>query len=420
MNTNQPRDYFEHFLKEATQNFKLQPKTCTWFSIYNNVHPQKKSPSLIIFIFFIAAFLKMGMLNTNELKTFHRNQSNVIVKSNEDLIEKVENTDILNKIVSNNNILLQADNKIIESGEMNKIVKNNLSDYDSIKLTDYSILTLNSNASTIITNNDQMLLKSKIFSLDSFEINTVQKTNTKLILEEESPFSFQIYATPSIGLNLNRQQNSLIKSSLNNELENMISNESKNLLSKVTSLDIEAGGSVIMNINKFMRLKAGMQLNYSRYHYQNINDGDIIKLANQASSSVNKSNLEQPNIQLSNKNTYLISMPVGTEFEIVGNRKIKWFVGATIQPGIILNDDKNDFKENSTESKYQNGITNNYKKWNCNTSIETFISYKLNSGIILNMGPQFRYRLGSNFDETYLLNGRIFNLGIKLGVTRSF
>ena len=61
-----------------------------------------------------------------------------------------------------------------------------------------------------------------------------------------------------------------------------------------------------------------------------------------------------------------------------------------------------------------------YRRWNLNSSIETFLSYKLNNGAILNAGPQFRYQLLSTYDSRYIYNEKLYNIGIKLGISRNF
>ena len=41
------------------------------------------------------------------------------------------------------------------------------------------------------------------------------------------------------------------------------------------------------------------------------------------------------------------------------------------------------------------------RKLNLNTSVETFVTFKASSGIIISMGPQFRYQLLSSYKSNY-------------------
>ena len=60
------------------------------------------------------------------------------------------------------------------------------------------------------------------------------------------------------------------------------------------------------------------------------------------------------------------------------------------------------------------------RKWNVNTGIETFVSYKTKGGIVINAGPQLRYQLLSTYNKSYSYTEKLYNLGIKMGVTKNF
>jgi hypothetical protein len=119
-----------------------------------------------------------------------------------------------------------------------------------------------------------------------------------------------------------------------------------------------------------------------------------------------------------NSSTYEISIPLGTELELIGNHQLKWFAGATIQPSYIVGgypgQNTNEMKSYLTE--YGSG----FRKWNVNTSFETFLSYKLPNGSRINAGPQFRYQLFSSYESKYLYNDKQYNIGLKLGISRNF
>jgi hypothetical protein len=118
-----------------------------------------------------------------------------------------------------------------------------------------------------------------------------------------------------------------------------------------------------------------------------------------------------------NNRSYQISLPIGTEFELTGNEDFQWFAGATIQPSylfggnkIMFNNDMNNIAEDPSM----------VRKWNINTSIETYLSYKLKNGAVINAGPQLRYQLLSTYDKSYIYSEKLYNFGIKLGVTKNF
>jgi hypothetical protein len=95
---------------------------------------------------------------------------------------------------------------------------------------------------------------------------------------------------------------------------------------------------------------------------------------------------------------------------------LKWFAGATIQPSYLLGGYPGQ-TTNEMKSYFQDGY--GFRKWNVNTSFETFLSYKLRNGSRINAGPQFRYQLFSSFDNNYLYNDKQYNIGLKLGISRN-
>lgn len=59
-------DEFEHLLKEKADQFSMYPSKRVWHSIYNNLHPSRRWPSVIISLFFISSLILTGYLNTGE------------------------------------------------------------------------------------------------------------------------------------------------------------------------------------------------------------------------------------------------------------------------------------------------------------------------------------------------------------------
>jgi hypothetical protein len=170
-----------------------------------------------------------------------------------------------------------------------------------------------------------------------------------------------------------------------------------------------------------------MQLNYTNYKLTN-NDG-LSDLVNSEVSNPVVNNPSQANeIQMLNPNmnnefkkfnssTYQISIPFGTELELIGNHQLKWFAGATIQPSYLVGGYPGQ-NTNEMQSYLQEGY--GFRKWNVNTSFETFLSYKLPNGSRINAGPQFRYQLFSSYESKYLYNDKQYNIGLKLGISRNF
>lgn len=59
-------DGFEQMLKEKADQFSMYPSRRVWHSIYNNLHPGRRWPSVVISLLLISSLLLIGYLNTGE------------------------------------------------------------------------------------------------------------------------------------------------------------------------------------------------------------------------------------------------------------------------------------------------------------------------------------------------------------------
>jgi len=315
-------------------------------------------------------------------------------------------------------ILLIADNKKTEqekAEEINKNIGKNImvlsENYHSIPINNTFILT--SNFIDVANKNVKRDAEENV-------LNNIKKSVT-----EESRFEYQIYATPSVGF---REQNKNF-----NYSERLINSSSINskdgaLTSLIPSFNIEAGGNILFNFSKSMRIKAGLQLNYSNYKtnttVSDYSEGSMQIINEQQNQSslfeiTNANNLSDFDGKLNdfNNERCQVSIPVGADLVIAGSGDFQWFAGATLQPTFIV--PGNAFFQASEIRKYlpDPSIVRN---WNVNGGIETFITYKTKLGITLNAGPQFRYQMLSTYKNQFTYNERLYNIGIKLGISSRF
>lgn len=59
-------DEFEQLLKEKADQFSMYPSKRVWYSIYNNLHPSRRWPSVVISLLLISSLILIGYLNTGE------------------------------------------------------------------------------------------------------------------------------------------------------------------------------------------------------------------------------------------------------------------------------------------------------------------------------------------------------------------
>jgi len=116
---------------------------------------------------------------------------------------------------------------------------------------------------------------------------------------------------------------------------------------------------------------------------------------------------------LRNKN-YEISIPVGLDYKILNAGNVSWNVAAALQPTYIF--DKEPFLLSSDLKSYADG-SSIMRKWNLNTSLETYLSIQAGD-YRWQIGPQFRYQNLPTYNSKYPIKEHLLDYGIKIGFTR--
>jgi hypothetical protein len=71
------RDEFEQLLKDSTEDFKMYPSRKVWHSIYNDLHPDRKWPSLAVCLLLLTAILYVGVSNNNSINSVSRKNNSL-------------------------------------------------------------------------------------------------------------------------------------------------------------------------------------------------------------------------------------------------------------------------------------------------------------------------------------------------------
>lgn len=74
MDRNLHTDDFERLLREKSDEFRMYPSKRIWYSIYNNIHPGRRWPSVVMSLVLTSALVLIGYLNTND--------SNILIAGN--------------------------------------------------------------------------------------------------------------------------------------------------------------------------------------------------------------------------------------------------------------------------------------------------------------------------------------------------
>ena len=197
------------------------------------------------------------------------------------------------------------------------------------------------------------------------------------------------------------------------------------LVNHKPALGFEFGSNLLYAVNKTFTLKTGLQFNYIRYDIQAyssyayepatiaLNSGYGI-VTGQLTSYTRYRNFGGDAAEDLHNQYFQLSVPVGLEVNLLGNKKLQVGIGGTVQPTYLMN--RNTYL-----------ITADYKyatepalirRWNVNTSAEAFVSYKTGD-LKWQVGPQVRYQLLSSYIKEYPIRENLFNYGIKIGVTKT-
>lgn len=436
-------DCFESFLKEAADEFTMQPSRRIWTGIYNSVHPGRKYPSYSTLMIVSALVIFAGFNGSRNFNKIGDKDNTTIIQN---LIQKSSSGSSIAfsklelKTISNSFVKENGKVCISKSTFNNDVISNSMM---SSTTEDH---LRNSNQITLL-NSDNNAISDINISLNSY--NTHEKSfkqypvgdgtnefNEKQWVENfafanlksnksKNQINIELYASPSIGFrSMNRTTDKVI--AIPSLMAQTNQNE-QNALHHLPGYNVEAGGSISVGINNLIRLKAGMQFNYSGYQVvaNNLdhNVGSYLQMKEYSNglgsvvfrnSHIENVSLNQQGEKLQNS-SYQISIPLGTEFILAENKSFEWSAGANVQPSYVFGGSP--YLISADMNNYINDASL-IRKWNINAGLETYISFKLKNGTFLNAGPQFRYQLLSTYDSRCIYNEKLYNLGLKFGVSK--
>lgn len=197
------------------------------------------------------------------------------------------------------------------------------------------------------------------------------------------------------------------------------------LVNHKPALGFELGSYLVYGVNHNLALKGGLQFNYSRYEIQAYSSAteratiSLNSINGIGTSSI--SNLTQLRnfggyaVQDLQNQYFQLSIPLGIEVNLLGSSKLQLGVAGTVQPTYLLNRTtyliSSDYKNYTKEPSL-------VRRWNVNTSAETFVSYKT-AGLKWQVGPQIRYQLFSSYTDKYPIKEYLIEYGVKIGVTKT-
>jgi hypothetical protein len=535
MDRNFHSDDFERLLREKSDEFRMYPSKRIWHSIYNNIHPGRKWPSVAMSIMLVTALLLTGYLNTKNTNLYTGTGKNIpsqkivaqakstqpvspdlfsypgnltttpgaIAHSktgpglNSSVNSHINNDDINNKLagkvlpveifamtgnplISDNATLgdAQADINILSKKEtvspfittinllpellkagkfeaatdakiipitgddqpgvltfaqktaiIDLIENASVNDLSTKDISKKTAVIIQGGNSAVEKNNLTISKKNLISADDKDWIENYALYHRPATKKWANKLAWQMYATPSVVYrelytdpnfgNTPYNVTPVPISSFNEDINKVVSQK--------PSLGFEIGAGLQYLIFKGVKIKAGLQLNYTRYNSEAVQNTHpfATKLTlhdyqtntsyevSRSTPYSNKSGFEATRLH---NETFQVSLPLGAELKLIGNENLQWNIGATIQPTWVP---RGKSYLISSDRRYFIKETSMINRWNLNAGFETFISYKADNGIIFQLGPQFRTQLFSTNSKQIAVEEKLLNYGLKFGISKT-
>ena len=250
------------------------------------------------------------------------------------------------------------------------------------------------------------------------------------IIKASTRYSWLFHFEPSVSFRVLKSRTAITTTNLGLIVVDNNGYDINRLVDQRPSVGFEAGADVLYALTNRLRLKAGLQFNYSRYTAKavatqsqpaNVTLGGPgtggIPPQTFTSSSTYANGIGQPNassVWIPDQRVEL-SLPVGAEYQILHNRSFSWNVAGTFQPSYILNAKAFILSE---DYKMYVQYPNLMRPWNMNLGAETFLRFD-RGPIQIQIGPQFRYQLLSSFISSYPVSEHLYDMGFKIGIVRT-
>jgi hypothetical protein len=236
---------------------------------------------------------------------------------------------------------------------------------------------------------------------------------------------FQLYFTPTVSYRRLTENKSYLRAVPQNMATTNLAAlyDVNSMVEHKPDLGVELGFAFKFPVSPRIKLRTGMQFNVNRYDikaFTYVPERATIALNTRARGvdSVNTiSSYRNFSGGLPNwlQNYYFqVSTPVGVEVALSPKaKKTRFGVATTIQPTYVLGDRAYLI---STDYKNYSQVPWLMRRWNVNTSLETFVSYTTGT-LRWQVGPQVRYQLLSSFVEKYPVKENLFDYGLKIGIS---
>ena len=451
---------FEQFVKKNADQYRMYPSEKVWKGIYSALHTRRRwyGIGLGLLLLCTVAVTWVMMNNSSSAKQSSNISLNSTTKESAP-IQKVSPEQFISSTIQHNNqkeILLpkkskskpadlselasnQIDNSSITDNPATPVVVNNVSNNSFVSKTNLirekstSTEPINIAISDQATDNESDLngtaakktsgnyIPQSIRHKDKYPLTIESVLNTYKAngTNKKERIGLQFFFTPTVSYRKLSENKSVSSSAIANNPSSFASLYGiNNVVTHKPDMGIEFGLTAGYPLAKNLKLIGGLQFNISRYGIKAYTTyGEIATVAlNRGFDSIatwtNYRNFSGSNTNWLQNYYFSVSAPIGAEYKLFNGGNTQFGVSATLQPSYILGD-----RAYLITTDYKNyvEIPRLIRRWNLNTSIETFVSYSTGR-IKWQVGPQVRYQIFSSFQNKYPVKENLFDFGLKVGI----
>lgn len=421
---------FEDILREKSQQYMVYPSDRVFDNIMDKLHPLRRIKNLAVLLLFLISATTAIILSSEEAKY-------TLKKT-----EKIPHALTMNKKFAEVGIAKlqtgekkrQKDRKINSITSPEKINRagdgiRNLAMLESVKRI--PVLEIPSNISQILHNTPVINSTEKLTEKNKADSKSYATTILEDIVEKAKKIkkntSWQLYVAPTVSyrsLNGQASKTNYQYSQYFMSTNAPFATDVKDAVNHQPGLGLEIGTAMLYPVTKRLTFKVGVQGNYNHYlikAFSSVPEIATYGMNNFSGAtipinavSIYRNNTDYSNATLRNEH-YMLSIPIGFDYRVLGNKKVNLSVASTIQPTYVF-------------ANYSYLISTNLKNYakepslNRNLNINGAVEASLNitSGSFRwSIAPQYRYQMISSFKNRYPIRENLMDFGIKFGVTKS-
>ncbi|RPD45623.1 hypothetical protein [Paracnuella aquatica] len=447
------QDDFDQFLKDNADDLRMKPSAAVWENISKELNRKKRR---------VAALLLAGvMLLSGGLFTWYTltlpdektagvpqlptqqiaipaqtNPALFVANNNAATGAITETAPVVAQIAIRKSSVQRNDNKAITESTPGLIAQNIITTLPATSEQTTSVdlaaaATRNSAVPAHLLQAERTGMQPRLHGVQqsTFKANAPAATEEPAIAtapkaQKRRLLSWSIFATPTVSYRKLSENKTFERPFLTPGTPPMVSAlyNINNAVIHKPDLGLEFGVAAKYALTNKLKLRSGFQFNISRYDikaFSYIPEVATIALSNgfgvdSVRAVSNYRNFNNGSMSNWLQNMYFqASLPVGLEYEVVGNKKVKWNVAAAIQPTYIIGN-----RSYMITADYKNYARVPWltRHWNMNTNVETFITFQSGKNE-WHIGPQMRYQALSSFVKKYPVKENLFDFGMKVGVT---